>query len=133
MNWPGETTKETRHTIQQLTAFAHVADLERSIRFYGLLGLPMVADWDHDGVRVWALLESGTSRLMLAQAAEPIEANKQAVLLYGYSENVAELRSHLVDSGLQVPPLRFPDHMTAGEIRLEDPDGYVVLVGQLEP
>lgn len=41
------------------------------------------------------------------------------------------LREHLLASALPVSPITYPDYMPKGEIRLEDPDGYVLLIGQV--
>jgi hypothetical protein len=38
------------------------------------------------------------------------------------------LRQHLLASGVQVPPIRYPEYMPSGEISLADPDGYTIVV-----
>jgi len=40
------------------------------------------------------------------------------------------LREHLVASGVRVSPITYPDYMPKGEIRVDDPDGYTLLIGQ---
>lgn len=86
---------------------------------------------------------------MLARADGPVDAEQQAILLYMYSLDVAALRRHLLANGLRdggvysgaaspgdgpsmVFEVAHPHYMPAGEIRIADPDGYVILVGQLE-
>jgi hypothetical protein len=71
------------------------------------------------------------------------------VIFYLYSNDVAALREHLLAEGLAdggaycgqqgpnsgrrvVFDVTFPDYMRHGEIRVADPDGYCLLVGQLE-
>jgi hypothetical protein len=67
---------------------------------------------------------------MLARASGPIIADQQAVLFYLYSPDLIALREQLLDKGVKVSEITYPDYMRKGEIRLEDPDGYVLLVGQ---
>jgi catechol 2,3-dioxygenase-like lactoylglutathione lyase family enzyme len=119
-------------SIDDLIPYAHVADLERSIEFYRHLGLELEGDWRSDGERVWALLSRGKARLMLAVAGERIDPTRQAVLFYLYAADVVALRDELVAARIEVCPVAHPDYMPAGEIRVADPDGYVLLIGQLE-
>jgi predicted lactoylglutathione lyase len=46
--------------VRDLIAFAHVADIQRPIAFYELLGLELNDTHEHDGRLDWAALESGT-------------------------------------------------------------------------
>ena len=68
---------------------------------------------------------------MLALADEPVDPAAQAVLFYCWAPDVHALRDELLAAGVPVGPVHRPFYMPAGEIRLVDPDGYVVLVGQL--
>ncbi len=137
------------HTVNRLVPFAHVANVDESMVFYHHLGFtPMRVLKDHQGQAFWAMLASGGAELMLARASGPIDAEQQAVLFYMYSKDIATLRRHLIQCGLPdsssaspeanasgpfpaVLAISFPNHMPAGELRLHDPDGYVILVGQL--
>jgi catechol 2,3-dioxygenase-like lactoylglutathione lyase family enzyme len=125
--------------INALTAYAHVADVERSVAFYRHLGLEVQSRYESAGTLVWALVtgpgpgdargEAG-ARLMLALASGPIDAGSQAVLFYCWTSDVVGLHAELVAAGVAVDAITHPPHMRAGEFRMEDPDGYVVLVGQ---
>ncbi|MGA8487661.1 MAG: hypothetical protein WB684_11375, partial [Gaiella sp.] len=75
--------------IHSLTPYAHVADIDRSIEFYGRLGLEVQNSHFDDGVLAWAFLSTPThdrrvsgARLMVAAADRPIDASKQGVLFY---------------------------------------------------
>lgn len=115
----------------------------------------------HDGRPIWARLRSprtatqGGAELMLAAASPAPDPGQQAVLLYLYSADVVALRRHLLDAGLPdgglyhgQPLIRActttdesdyrtvfevsrPHYMPVGEVRVHDPDGYVLLIGQL--
>ena len=68
---------------------------------------------------------------MLARASGPVDREQQAVLLYLYTRDLERFRRQLIDEGVDAGPIKHPTHMPGGELRLEDPDGYVLLVGQL--
>ena len=133
----------------------HVASVDESAEFYSLLGFESASRFSgHDGITNWSNLVCGDARLMLARSSGPIHAPEQAVLFYMYSKNVVALREHLLKNG--IPDAGTPNFegeaaksptsiapavfhvvsrffMPAGELRIHDPDGYVILVGQLEP
>ncbi|MDP1663002.1 MAG: hypothetical protein Q8L55_13885 [Phycisphaerales bacterium] len=135
--------------INRTVAYIHVADVDASLAFYALLGYaPEKTLKDEQGRAFWSLAHSGTAEIMLARASGPIDAAQQAVLFYMYSADVAGLRRHLLASGLhaggiyrgaagpnggrrEVFEIARPDYMPAGEVRIADPDGYIILVGQL--
>lgn len=117
--------------VSALIPYAHVRDVERSIAFYAHLGFEVESRWEGDGRTVWAMVRCGDARLMLARAGAPVDPAQQAVLFYLWATDVAALRSRLMGAGVQTGQIRYPDHMPAGEIRLEDPDGYVLLIGQV--
>jgi catechol 2,3-dioxygenase-like lactoylglutathione lyase family enzyme len=124
--------------IDGLTAHAHVADVPRSIEFYRRLGLDVRNRHEEEGTLVWAFLTTAAAdpadaraRLMLALADGPVDASQQAVLFYCWSPDVRALHAELRDAGVTVGGIEYPFYMPAGELRLVDPDGYVLLVGQL--
>ena len=125
--------------IDGLTAYAHVADVQRSIGFYRRLGLEPANSHALDGKVVWALVtspsanpEAAGARLMLAQADGPFDAASQAVLFYCWAPDVHGLHDELEAAGVDVGDVEHPFYMPAGEFRVVDPDGYVVLIGQLD-
>ncbi len=129
---------------------AHVADVERSLAFYALLGYSCgETHEDALGRTVWASAACEKAAIMFAQANGPVDAGVQAVLFYMYSTDVAALRRHLLSAGVMdggafgadaqksrshaaLFDLVHPFYMPAGQLRIHDPDGYVILVGQLQ-
>ena len=136
--------------VHRLTPMLHVMDVERSVRFYALLGLaPGQIMREHSGRAFWARMGEGEATIMFAAASGPVNAEEQAVIVYLYSKDVAALRTHLLSSGLHdggafdgcpgpnggrsvAFEITRPHYMPAGEMRMADEDGYCLLIGQLE-
>ncbi len=112
------------------TPLFHVAEIERSIRFYELLGFSTV-DTDRCTPLGWARLhcEGGAVMFLRSEAEEKVDPAAQAVLLYLYTPDLAGLREQLLAAGVKVPAIRYPEYMPSGEVLLRDPDGYVILIG----
>jgi diadenosine tetraphosphate (Ap4A) HIT family hydrolase len=136
--------------INDAIAMAHVASVEASIEFYGHMGFtPVNTLRGGDGRLRWAMVASGGAHLMFARASGAIDADQQAILLYLYTRDVAALRARLLSAGVQdagdfvgAPgpgdgtraafAITRPEYMPGGEMRVVDPDGYVLLIGQEE-
>jgi catechol 2,3-dioxygenase-like lactoylglutathione lyase family enzyme len=108
------------------TPLLHVADMERSIRFYELLGFDLV---DTEGEPPgWARLHCEGAAIMLLLAEEPLDPNRAITPLCMYTPDLPALRGHLLANGVDVPPIRYPEYMKSGEITVRDPDGQIVFV-----
>jgi hypothetical protein len=143
--------------VHRVVPFAHVADVQASLDFYSLLGFAAVSTQpDHAGALAWAWAQSvnpktvlAPAAIMFARASGPINPAEQAVLFYMHCRNVGALRVHLLASGVRdggafasaqhSPPvcrmafsITHPPYMQEGELRVHDPDGYVILIGQCE-
>jgi hypothetical protein len=135
--------------VNRHVPMVHVASVDDSIAFYALLGFsPVNTLKDPRGHCFWARCSSGPAEIMFARADGPVDPTQQAVLFYMYSPDVAALRAHLLQQGLHdgatfrgqpgpndgrrvVFAITRPDYMPAGEVRVSDPDGYCILIGQL--
>jgi len=112
---------------------AHVAGIERAVGFYQKLGMEIRGSLRNpSGTLQWVHLNCGQADLMLTRASEAVIPSQQAVLFYLYSPDLIALREHLLASGVKVSPITYPEYMPKGEIRVEDPDGYVLLIGQAD-
>lgn len=118
--------------VSDLTAFVRVADVERSIAFYELLGLAVGDTCRVEDRLEWAALEASDAKLMVARADEPIHPGQQGVLFYVYAQDLRSLQQHLRAHGVRVGGICDGSPGPKREMRLRDPDGYVLMVAQIE-
>jgi len=117
--------------VTGLVPMAHVADVQRSVDFYKLLGMEVRGSLRNPaGVLKWVQLACAQAELMITRGDKPVIASQQAVLFYLYSPDLVALREHLLADGVKVSAITYPEYMRKGEISLEDPDGYCLLIGQ---
>lgn len=117
---------------RSLVPMISVADVERSITFYGHLGFEVANTFACEGETKpsWAWLQSAEAALMLAAESEA-NAAKHTVLFYFYADDVEAARASLVEAGLNPGPIATPFYAPQGEFELVDPDGYIVMVSHM--
>ena len=105
----------------------------RSIAFYADLGFEVQNTVVPEGrdAPVWAWLESEKANLMVGLADAPVDASRQSTLFYLYFDDIGQTRSTLVKRGHSPGEIKYPFYMPGGECRLEDPDGYVLMLAQI--
>jgi len=116
--------------VRALVPMVHVRSVAASIAFYARLGFEVdntVAPADQEEPS-WAYLGSDRAQLMLSKADEPVVAGQQGVLFYAYCDDVPALRERLLADGVAAGPIARPFYAPDGEFRIEDPDGYVIMV-----
>ena len=118
--------------VRALVPFVHVAEMARSLAFYGQLGFAVVNTHEPEGRIVWAFLERERAALMLAQADAPIDPRAQAVLFYLYAGDLAGLRDRLVAAGLAPGEIVDGTPGPKEQMRVTDPDGYVLMIARIE-
>ena len=117
--------------VTGLIPMASVAKGERSVDFYRFLGMELHGSLKTSGGDLqWAHVACEHAELMFARAKEPVVPSQQSVLFYLYSPNLVVLRERLILAGVRVSPITYPDYMPKGEVQVEDPDGYTLLIGQ---
>jgi hypothetical protein len=52
------------------------------------------------------------------------------VLFYLYADDLRALRDSLLASGVEAGTIAYPEYLPAGECRVLDPDGYVLMIAQ---
>ena len=116
--------------LHSLVPLAHVASVKRSIDFYAQLGFEQGNTHVPDGGSepVWAWLRSGGAQLMVAEGGGESQPQKRSVLFYIYTGDVKGFRDGLIESGIEVGAIEYPFWAPGGEFRVEDPDGYVLMI-----
>ena len=116
------------------TPMLHVADVERSIRFYTHVGFELVdVEGEPGGPMSWARMATADGSAIMFLRAEDghrVEPEKQGVMLVLYSAQLAELRAQLLAAGAKPSDIERPTWMPSGTIGMRDPDGYFVGINQ---
>ena len=117
-------------SVRFLVPMTHVKSVPASIGFYRLLSFSVENTFaPPDAAKpTWANLRSDQAQFMVSKAEEPIVPGQQAVLFYSYCDDVTGLREHLIANGISAGPIRYPFYAPRGEFRIEDPDGYVIMI-----
>ena len=123
--------------ITGIVPMIHVADPERSIAFYRLLGFEVGNRVPPVGKPHWAWLYQPNAanwkrgaNLMIARSECAINAEGQAVLFYLYATDLVALRNRLLADGAKVSEISHPEYLPEGEFKMADPDGYCLMVAQ---
>ncbi|HUS18471.1 MAG TPA: VOC family protein [Terriglobales bacterium] len=126
--------------ITALVPMVHVADVERSVAFYQLLGFEVGNRVPPTGPMGWCWLYQPHApdwkrgaNLMLSRSECPIDAKVQSFLVYLYAEDLAALRTELLAHGLKPSEITFPIYLPEGEFQLSDPDGFCLMIAQSAP
>lgn len=112
-----------------LTPILHVADIARSLAFYGRLGFTTVDLEGDPRCPNWARAHCEGGALMFVEAEESHAPGHDRIALYLYTPDLPGLRAALLEAGVQAAAITRPPYMPSGEMRVEDPDGFVVFVG----
>jgi hypothetical protein len=129
---PESVPSPPKQRVSGLVPFVHVEDVERSIAFYYHLGFIVASIYTYRGTSVWAELRSEGAELMVSTDGDSVDSAGQGVLFYLYSDDLAALRKQLLAEGIHVGEIVDGTPGPPQEMRLTDPDGYVLMVAQLE-
>lgn len=119
--------------VSRLVPFVHVDDVARSVDFYRHLGFAVASAHEFKGRPVWVAVSSEGAELMLTLDGDPIEPASQGVLFYLYSHDLVALRKRLLAAGIETSEIEDGTPGPSEEMRVIDPDGYVLMIAQIEP
>ncbi len=115
--------------LSGLIPLAHVADVQKSIEFYQLLGFEVKNTVRNEQGRLqWAWVQNGKADLMLARSGREMNPGAQDILFYMYAPDVTAYRADLERKGVKVGPMSYPFWSPRGEFRIDDLDGYALFV-----
>lgn len=118
--------------VRELIPFVHVTDIARSNDFYELLGFELKDTHQYAGRLEGAAPESGDAQLMLARASASDRARPRSRPLLPLHRNLAALRDHLLANGVAVGEIADGSPRPAREMGLGDPDGWCLMVAEIE-
>ncbi|HEX9164144.1 MAG TPA: VOC family protein [Thermoanaerobaculia bacterium] len=116
--------------FESLVPLVHVRNVPASIAFYERLGYTVAYSYKADNEKElsWAFLKSGGASMMLGLATAPVAAAQQSIVPAMYVTDVDAKHRELTAAGVTVGPVEKPFFRPQGQFRVQDPDGYVILV-----
>jgi hypothetical protein len=126
--------------VGSIVAMIHVASVERSAEFYRNLGFEIGNYVPREApLMQWAWLYQPraanwktSANLMLTRDSRPspMDNDEPHVLFYLYAHDLVALRAELVAKDIKAGPICYPEYLPKGEFKLNDPDGYMLMVAQ---
>lgn len=117
--------------LEATVAATYVKDIDASRAFYELLGFREHSS-GQAATSAWSSLQNGSHQLLLASTTPQLEIPALPLLFYFFFTDVEEIVSNLQAADVATDHMGFPAHASGGELRLADPDGNTVLIGQRE-
>ena len=118
--------------VSDLVPFAHVTDVDRSVVCYERLGFEMRDEFVPEDRRVWAFLERGDARLMVAEADGAFDPHAQGIIFSLYTRDLDALRARLAGGGFAVGEITTGGPGPDRQLEVTDPDGYVLMVAEID-
>ncbi|MBX3266447.1 MAG: VOC family protein [Acidobacteria bacterium] len=112
--------------MERLIPMLPVANIARSVEFYGKLGFEV--ENRNDEWR-WAMLRFGECRLMIDQSINPHPGMPRTGVLYLYPSDIVSYHAQVRSNGIDIPDLETTFYGLT-EFRLDDPDGNRLWIGQ---
>ena len=138
--------------VSSMVAMIRVADVAKSADFYRNFGFEIGNAVPREGPPfqwVWLFQPQAENwkrgaNLMLSagwQSPGPPEdggaaeakIKAGAILFYLYARDLKWLREELLRKGFEAGEITFPEYLPGGEFRVEDPDGYALMIAQSGP
>lgn len=117
--------------VQSMVAATYVSDIEASRAFYELLGFHQRRT-GRAATSAWSTLHHNQHVLLLASTRPPLAIPALPLLFYFYIDDLDVVVDVLDAAGVATTHVGYPPHARGGEVRLVDPDGNTVLLGQRE-
>jgi catechol-2,3-dioxygenase len=108
------------------TPLLHVKSIEESMRFYALLGFESIDQMGEHGRLGWARMHCEGGSVMFLRAEESHPERKCEMLFAMYTPDLPTFRDHLLASGIEAPPITYPEYMPSGTVEITDPDGNII-------
>jgi catechol 2,3-dioxygenase-like lactoylglutathione lyase family enzyme len=117
--------------VEGLVATTYVADIAASRQFYGLLGFRETRAGEGP-VSAWSYLSRDDFCILLVSTTPTLGVRDLPLLFYFYVDDVDAMAADFEAAGQSVEHEGYPPHALGGEVKLVDPDGNTILLGQRE-
>jgi catechol 2,3-dioxygenase-like lactoylglutathione lyase family enzyme len=117
--------------VRRMVAATYVRDIDTSRAFYELLGFREL-EAGKAATSAWSALRQGRHAVLLTSTRPPLKVPRLPLLFYFFFEDLAVVLSALDAAGVETVRLGYPPHAPGGEVKVTDPDGNTVLLGQEE-
>jgi catechol 2,3-dioxygenase-like lactoylglutathione lyase family enzyme len=117
--------------VQSMIAVTYVRDIDSARAFYELLGFREQLSGRAE-TSAWSALNQGDLSVLLAFTRPPLEIAPLPLSFYFYCADLDAIVAGLGAAGVEVTRTGHPPHAPGGEVKVLDPDGNTVLIGQRE-
>ncbi len=115
--------------VRSMIAAAYVTDIDASCAFYELLGFR-----EHSSAKAeasaWSVMQHDGVSVLLASAGPALDIPALPLLFYFFYDDIEAVAGVLEGAGVPVVRTGHPPHALGGEVKVLDPDGNTVLLGQ---
>jgi catechol 2,3-dioxygenase-like lactoylglutathione lyase family enzyme len=112
-----------------MVAAAYVKDIDASRAFYGLLGFREHSSGKAE-VSAWSVMQHEGVSVLLAATGPALDIPALPLLFYFFCDDIEAVVGVLEGAGVPVVRTGHPPHALGGEVKVLDPDGNTVLLGQ---
>jgi catechol 2,3-dioxygenase-like lactoylglutathione lyase family enzyme len=125
--------------VTSVVAMVRVADVMKSAAFYRHFGFEIGNAVPREQPHHWAWLyqpkapdwKTGANVMLVSGEVRGTTASQdKTVLFYLYARDLKGLREELLAKGFAASEITYPPYLPEGEFRLEDPDGYTLMIAQ---
>lgn len=117
--------------VRSMVAATYVRDIEAARAFYELLGFR-----EHSAGRAttsaWSVVQHDELSVLLTSTRPPLDIPRLPLLFYFFYEDLDAVVRRLGAADVQMTGTGHPPHALGGEVKVLDPDGNTVLLGQRE-
>jgi catechol 2,3-dioxygenase-like lactoylglutathione lyase family enzyme len=114
-----------------MVAVTYVRDVGASRTFYELLGFREHSSGKAD-TSAWLALHRDGHYVLLASTRPPLDIPRLPLLFYFWFDDLDAVLGALDAARVEVAHTGHPPHALGGEVKLLDPDGNTILLGQRE-
>jgi predicted enzyme related to lactoylglutathione lyase len=117
--------------VRSMFSATYVRDIDAARAFYELLGFQQLLDGRADS-SAWSVMQHGELSVLLAYTRPRLDIPPLPLLFYFYFDDLEIVTDRLGAAGVPVTRTGHPPHALGGEVKVLDPDGNTVLLGQRE-